>query len=207
MSDTPKRKSKAREALIQATFELFLEKGFAGITTREVAERAGVNEVTLFRHFGNKDNLMNEAVAECCPVPEVEGLLAVIQRFSYQDGLGTLVRGLNANTMQSAVPMRRLLLESMQNETLLRINQQIPVKLRALIRAHLERGIREGYVRKDINPDLMAQILLWINLAYTLTITQPNADEVYPYSNPEVLETVIQLFLRGLSPDPEPAGG
>ncbi len=203
MSETHKPKSKTRESLIQATFEVFLEKGYAAATTREIAERAGVNEVTLFRHFKNKENLMNEAVAECCPVPEVEGLMAVIQRFSFQEGLGTLLRGVNTNTMENAPQVRRLLLEAAQNETMLRINQQIPLKLRALIKSHLERGMREGYVRKDINAELVAQMLLWLNLAYTITVSLPNGTEVYPFSNDEVIDTVLQVFLRGIAPEPE----
>lgn len=36
--------------------------GFRGATTRRIAEAAGVNEVTLFRHFGSKEALLNEAM-------------------------------------------------------------------------------------------------------------------------------------------------
>lgn len=41
---------------------MLAELGFAGTTTRRVAEEAGVNEVTLFRHFGTKERLLEEAV-------------------------------------------------------------------------------------------------------------------------------------------------
>jgi len=42
---------------MQAASDLFANKGYAGTTTRSIAETAGVNEVTLFRHFGSKENL------------------------------------------------------------------------------------------------------------------------------------------------------
>lgn len=45
-----------------ATLALFCERGFAGTTTRQIAERAGVNEVTLFRRFGSKAALMQAAI-------------------------------------------------------------------------------------------------------------------------------------------------
>ena len=49
-----------RSRIIQAASQLFSEKGFAGTTTRAIAELAKVNEVTIFRHFGTKDKLARE---------------------------------------------------------------------------------------------------------------------------------------------------
>ncbi len=52
-----------RSRLVEATLDLIGDVGWSGITTRVIAERAGVNEVTLFRHFGTKRALMAAAVA------------------------------------------------------------------------------------------------------------------------------------------------
>jgi AcrR family transcriptional regulator len=46
-----------RQKLIQAALELFTTQGIS-TTTRKIAELADVNEVTLFRHFGNKSGLL-----------------------------------------------------------------------------------------------------------------------------------------------------
>ena len=46
-----------RQRILQAAAQVFAEKGYARATTRALAAAAGVNEVTLFRHFGNKQNL------------------------------------------------------------------------------------------------------------------------------------------------------
>jgi len=50
------------ERLIRAGLELLSERGYKGATTRAIAERAGVAEVTLFRRFGSKANLIAAAV-------------------------------------------------------------------------------------------------------------------------------------------------
>ncbi|MEM9002321.1 MAG: TetR family transcriptional regulator [Cyanobacteria bacterium P01_F01_bin.86] len=47
-----------RQRLTQAALELFLSQGVGHTTTRQIADRAGVNEVTLFRNFGNKYGLL-----------------------------------------------------------------------------------------------------------------------------------------------------
>ena len=51
-----------REKILEAASRIYSECGFRGTTTRRVAQEAGVNEVTLFRHFGSKEVLIREAV-------------------------------------------------------------------------------------------------------------------------------------------------
>ncbi|WP_299429453.1 TetR/AcrR family transcriptional regulator [uncultured Meiothermus sp.] len=56
-----------RTALMRSGLELLAEKGYKGATTREIAARAGVSEVTLFRQFGSKEVLLQEAIQKLTP--------------------------------------------------------------------------------------------------------------------------------------------
>jgi AcrR family transcriptional regulator len=58
----------SRDKLLEAAARVFAESGFRGATTRRIAEVAGVNEVTLFRLFGSKSQLLTEAMA--CVQPQ-----------------------------------------------------------------------------------------------------------------------------------------
>ncbi|MFH1726103.1 MAG: TetR/AcrR family transcriptional regulator [Elusimicrobiota bacterium] len=49
-----------RTAIVEAVLPLFAKKGFHGVTTRELAEAAGVSEALLFRHFPSKEFLYKE---------------------------------------------------------------------------------------------------------------------------------------------------
>lgn len=60
---TMKEYSGTDEKIIKATFEILQEEGFAKATTKKIATKAGVNEVTIFRNFTNKKNLV-EATKE-----------------------------------------------------------------------------------------------------------------------------------------------
>jgi AcrR family transcriptional regulator len=51
-----------REQLLRAAVKVYSTAGTRGATTRRIAQEAGVNEVTLFRHFGSKDALLRDAV-------------------------------------------------------------------------------------------------------------------------------------------------
>jgi AcrR family transcriptional regulator len=53
-----------RERLLAAAGEVFAEKGYRGATTRDIAERAGITEPMLFRYFGSKVALFEEAAVE-----------------------------------------------------------------------------------------------------------------------------------------------
>lgn len=53
-----------RERLLAAAAEVFAEKGFRGATTRDIAVRADITEPMLFRYFGSKTALFEEAAVE-----------------------------------------------------------------------------------------------------------------------------------------------
>ena len=53
-----------RAELFAAARELFAEHGYHAVTTKELCQRAGVAETTLFRHFGSKAELFGATVAE-----------------------------------------------------------------------------------------------------------------------------------------------
>jgi AcrR family transcriptional regulator len=51
-----------RRALVEATADCLVEEGYAALTTRRVAERAGVAQSTLMHHFATREALLIEAV-------------------------------------------------------------------------------------------------------------------------------------------------
>ena len=50
--------SSTDEKIIKATFSILQKEGFAKATTKKIAAEAGVNEVTIFRNFQHKNNLV-----------------------------------------------------------------------------------------------------------------------------------------------------
>ncbi len=56
-----------QEKILEAALELFAEEGYAATSTSKVAKAAGVSEGLIFRHFKNKEGLLDaifEQVAE-----------------------------------------------------------------------------------------------------------------------------------------------
>jgi len=59
----------SRERIIAAAAAVYASHGFRGATTRRIAEAAGVNEITIFRQFGSKEALINEALTQMSADP------------------------------------------------------------------------------------------------------------------------------------------
>jgi AcrR family transcriptional regulator len=64
----PRRRTRAEQraatrlALLDATTACLLEEGYAGLTTRRVAERAGVAQSTLMHYFPTREEFLIEAI-------------------------------------------------------------------------------------------------------------------------------------------------
>ena len=53
-----RKQRRARQRIIEAARELFLERGFDGVSVGDIAERAEVGRTTFFRHFGDKQEVV-----------------------------------------------------------------------------------------------------------------------------------------------------
>src|ERR1700690_469506 len=83
-----------RARILAATREIFERNGTRGTTTREVAERAGVNEATLFRHFGSKAALLAAMREHACGLDEFREIVTTLSGVDLERDLVTI--GLNA---------------------------------------------------------------------------------------------------------------
>jgi AcrR family transcriptional regulator len=54
------RKEETRNRIMHVALRLFSEQGYYATPTKKIAQEAGVNELTLFRHFGSKEKLFHE---------------------------------------------------------------------------------------------------------------------------------------------------
>jgi|SRR5215469_1073319 len=109
------RSDQRRQAIIKAATEVFLQHGYLGATTDEVAARAAVSKQTLYKHFADKNRLFAEVILDTT-VHVVEGLSgAVVRRLEDTDDVPTALHGLAEEWMTGllqpdVVRLRRLVI-------------------------------------------------------------------------------------------------
>ncbi len=79
-----------KEKLLSATLSLISEKGYLGATTREISTRAGVTELTLFRHFGSKEKLFEEVLKRYTFLTKLKELGPDLETMPYPEALKTI---------------------------------------------------------------------------------------------------------------------
>lgn len=65
--------AEVRKAILDATLSLFLEKGYSGTNTDEIAAVSSVSKQTIYRHFADKDDLVREAIKGVIATAEEQG--------------------------------------------------------------------------------------------------------------------------------------
>ena len=80
-----------RQRILSAFMRLLAERGLEATTTRSLAEAAGVNEVTIFRHFGDKMTLAREAIRAEAPLAILTGYMPDFSGDTRQDAAAGLL--------------------------------------------------------------------------------------------------------------------
>jgi len=57
------RRSNTKEKLFHAAVRLFSENGYHSVSMREIAAAVGITEAAIYRHFENKEAILNEILA------------------------------------------------------------------------------------------------------------------------------------------------
>ena len=143
-----------RDKILRAFLALAAERGMAGITTRDIAAAAGVNEVTLFRHFGDKASLARAAVRRFDPAAALDAYDPAIDASTPQAAMAGLLRCLSQLQSQLADHPELLqfgLGEAARYPELLEDLQEIPAAARRTLTRAFEQAA--GQLRPEVSID------------------------------------------------------
>jgi AcrR family transcriptional regulator len=155
--------------ILSASAELFSQYGFKTITMDDIARRAGISKKTLYQHFANKPEVVQESVVwyknntsnSCAEVlkDSENAVEAMVKMLAFFD---TMNKRIN--------PMALFELQRFFPDAYAKFRELLAERDVAMIRDNMLQGIKEGYYRADINADLLARY----RLETSLLILQPN---------------------------------
>lgn len=185
-----------KQRLIDAALKLFGEIGYTRASTRAIAEQAGVNEVTLFRHFGNKKNLL----FECIRAGNQTGVSQTFREHLTGDYAGDIriMAGLQmADTRQKKEILRLLLCNAQEVPELQEALILGAANNTELLAGYFREQITAGNVRPELNPLVLAQGFDSLFSSYWLFEHFMGSAPLPAMSDDEVLDSLTTLFIRG----------
>jgi len=188
-----------RERILQAAHAAFANHGFRGATTRRIATEAGVNEVTLFRLFACKDDLLREAIerqsqrsTEALRVHRLPETPCDLRR-----ELTTYLMGTLRGFLQARQAVRTSMAEWEQHpslqEPLLRTTHSVYDELRTYLKAAQVNGL----IRSDVGVAVMTQTVLATVFADALL--RDMMPDRFPLEPGASVDAYIEIVLDGLA--------
>ena len=192
MSDAPD----TRQKIIEAALKLFGENGYSATPTRAIAAEAGVNEVTLFRHFGSKQNL----VRACMEHFNASGFASTFEAKltgDYAADIRVMARQMVADARASRDMMRLLICDASRLPELSALMLEGARQNTQRVAAYFERQIAAGVVRDDLSPYALTHAL--DSLFSSAVFAQSMFEESFtPQLEGDVLlDQLVALFVEG----------
>jgi AcrR family transcriptional regulator len=195
----PSSRNLTRQRLIHAAIELFATQGVTETTTKQIAELAQVNEVTLFRQFGNKHGLLLAVIEDA----EVFAQLgqSLISDLPPVDNLPQMFRDY-ANTCLQALEQTPAIVRSLVGESGQYSTENRQALGRSFDRAnrrvakYLKTAIGESPADLPLPIEQLAGLLNTLLFGYT-TIELTSEFHGLWRDRSDFLDQVITLFLVG----------
>ncbi len=202
MSDAPTHsktteKPDTRRRLIDAARAEFSDKGIEAATTRGIAERAGCNEVTIFRHFESKQNLLAAVVQDTSD--EFASYCACRGDFSGDPkvDLQRFAEVYNRSLERCEGMARALVGESRRRPTLCKeLVGDVILPFHRTIACYLDQRKTEGLVREDLNTMAFAEVFTSSLFGGLLRRTSGLSD----LDRDAWLRETVDIFARGIQP-------
>jgi AcrR family transcriptional regulator len=187
-----------RQRILEAAAQVFAEKGYARATTRALAEAAGVNEVTLFRHFGSKEGLFS-AVIEAYAAPALNTAIAADLTGDYRRDLLTMGGHVLGALLERREAMRLMLCEAEHFPEVRQALAQNPRQLRQALAGYLRQQMDRGRVR-PLHAEAAAQAFWGMFFAYTFSLWLMDEPLDPALSTEEVVAEFVDIFVNGTAP-------
>jgi AcrR family transcriptional regulator len=141
--------------LVEIAYRLIAEKGLEGFRIRQVAAKAGIDNGTLHYHFPSKEALIQGVVAYL--IRDLETNRAPKKKNTRQTALSELrmefedIRLRLRDSPEQLVVLSELAIRSWRDPTLAKTFRKLDDGWYAHLVNLLERGIRQGIFREDLN--------------------------------------------------------
>jgi len=195
--------SDTRHRLLAAAARVYARDGLNGATTRAIAEEAGVNEVTLFRHFQTKARLLAAVIGQNFG-PDQSATQASLPELTGELHADILILARRYEKLFTEnLPLVRTMLGEIQHhhrDQEKMVFRGIFLPLKTALVSRLETAQSAGQLRPPFTPTLLADLLG--AMLFTGVLRRSSPELKLDYSPAAYLATAVELVLRGATVAP-----
>ncbi|NNE26364.1 MAG: TetR/AcrR family transcriptional regulator [Saprospiraceae bacterium] len=185
-----------KSALLASAKELFLSYGVKSVSMDDIARMLGISKKTVYTFVENKKELV----------------VSVIQHFIEEEhAIVEDIRETSENAIHEMMSIARYVLESVRTikpslsydlkkyhpAAWKLIDKDHFSHIQNVIKSNIERGIKEGFYREEIDIDIYSR--LYIGLARM--IFNPDSFETREYQLPDLYQNVMDYHIHGIMND------
>ena len=193
MNGFERRKEEKKGAVCRAALELFEAHGPRKVSVNDVAQKAGVSPVTIYNHFGSKQELVRAVIRQMLQssLADFQGIITSDQ--SYIERLRQIflfkqerLRILHGEMLQAVL--------SEDPEIRQFVNDLLERRLYDMMLSFFDEGKREGYIKPDLSNEA---ILFYLEMFQAFAYARPDLYARFK-NEPRLLDDTWRLFLYGL---------
>jgi len=188
--------SPAADKVLDAAAQLFAERGYQATTTRQLAERAGVNEVSVFRGFGTKQGVLAAVVQRV--VAEQPGRAAsALAELPLAEAVSELAQREVTNGLRDGGLMTRLAFEARTVPEVAEIFAGGPQANLAAMTAFFAQRQGRGEVRADLAAETIAEAFFSLTSSFVIMRTVLGFEAGSAQAVEQSVSDLVALFLGG----------
>ena len=186
--------AEAQQSILSLCRDLFMRYGIKSITMDDIARKLGVSKKTLYQYVENKEDLIQQVVyqhtleeKEAIEQIGLKANNAVEEIYLIAKYVVGLLRQVSPTTMYDLQKYYRNIWDMIEA-----LHQQFVL---TIIKANLERGIKEELYRQDLDVDVIAQLYV----GNTSMITNEDFFPLKDYARDRIFTEFIKYHIRGIA--------
>ncbi|MFY0546067.1 TetR/AcrR family transcriptional regulator [Brevibacillus sp. H7] len=185
-----------RSRILSAARQLMAQKGYKGATTRKISELAGVNEVTIFRHFKNKERILLELLEELTDIRPLLERKKHDEFASVKEMLTDFARSYYELLVERKEILMICMMEADDNPEVIRLFSRISMTAVEVLAEKLEALHRDGKLPKG---DFFTAAMMFVS-TFFYTFMGKHRVKVEGIDMEYLFTHATEILLRGIEP-------
>lgn len=194
--DNMSPRKETRKKILKTALELFSKKGYEPTTTRSIADKSGVNESTVFRHFDNKKNLFHSCIQKGLDVEEELINVDLEPSGNLKKDLTEIGITMGENMIERSKLMKIMLMETSKHPEAFNKISNVPFRALEILIEYFDNAKEKGLI-KDIDDEIAA--INFFSFFFRIMVASAFLDDdPFMELNRKNVRKFVEIFVDGI---------